>query len=64
MPPTSRLYKGRHIAERRALAGELLDLEATWRAEEVVAQIADDFLVPQEVEEDMARLKAPREPDA
>ncbi len=50
--------------ERRALAGELLDLEATWRAEEEVAQIADDLLVPQEVEEDMARLKARRGPDA
>ncbi len=50
--------------ERRALAGELRDLEATWRAEEEVAQIADDLLVPKEVEEDMARLKARRGPDA
>ena len=45
--------------ERRALAGELLDLEAAWQAAEEVAQIADDLLVPRSVEEDLARLKSP-----
>lgn len=44
--------------ERRALAGELLDLEMAWRAEEEVAQIADDLLVPSKIEDDLARLKA------
>ena len=48
--------------ERRALAGELLDLELTWRAEEEVAQIADDLLVPKKIEDDMARLKDPGDP--
>ena len=44
--------------ERRALAGELLDLEAAWRAAEEVAQIADDLLVPKQIEDDLARLKS------
>jgi hypothetical protein len=45
--------------ERRALAGELLDLEMAWRAAEEVAQIADDLLVPQAIEEHIERLKKP-----
>jgi hypothetical protein len=43
--------------ERRALAGELLDLEMAWRAAEEVAQIADDLLVPEAIEEHIERLK-------
>jgi hypothetical protein len=34
--------------ERRALAGELLTLEAAWREAEEIASIADDMFVPQE----------------
>jgi hypothetical protein len=45
--------------ERRALAGELLDLEMAWRAAEEVAQIADDLLVPKAIEEHIERLKKP-----
>ncbi|NNG15243.1 MAG: hypothetical protein HKM89_02100, partial [Gemmatimonadales bacterium] len=45
--------------ERRALAGELLDLEMAWRAAEEVAQIADDLLVPKEIEEHIERLRTP-----
>ena len=43
--------------ERRALAGELIDLEMAWREAEEVAQIADNLLVSEEIEDDMARLK-------
>ena len=49
--------------ERRALAGELLDLEMAWRAAEEVAQIADDLLVPKAIEEHMERLKSPIQSD-
>jgi hypothetical protein len=45
--------------EQRALAGELLDLEAAWRAAEEVAHIADNLLVPEEIEEFIARHKKP-----
>jgi hypothetical protein len=34
--------------ERRALAGELLTLEAAWREAEEIAKIADDMFVPKE----------------
>jgi hypothetical protein len=51
--------------ERRALAGELIDLEMAWREAEEVAQIADNLLVSEEIEDDMARLKTlDRETDA
>ncbi len=43
--------------EQRALAGELLDLEAAWRAADEVAQIADNLLVPPEIEERIERMK-------
>jgi hypothetical protein len=33
-------------AERRALEGELTELEASWRRAEEVAAIADDLLLP------------------
>jgi hypothetical protein len=38
-------------AERRAMEGELAVLEAAWRNAEEIASIADDLLVPREVEE-------------
>jgi hypothetical protein len=38
-------------SERRALAGELLTLEAAWREAEEIASIADNMFVPQETEE-------------
>ncbi len=41
--------------ERRALAGELLTLEAAWREAEEIAQIADDMFVPEETREFIER---------
>jgi hypothetical protein len=38
-------------SERRALAGELLTLEAAWREAEEIANIADNMFVPRETEE-------------
>lgn len=45
--------------ERRALEGELAELEQAWRDAEEVAGIADNLLVPQGVETDLRRLKDP-----
>lgn len=42
-------------AERRALEGELAELEASWRRAEEVAAIADDLLLPKSVGEFIAR---------
>ncbi len=47
--------------ERRALEGELRNLEAAWRAAEEIAGIADDLLLPAGTEE---FLEANRAPDA
>jgi hypothetical protein len=44
-------------AERRALEGELAQLEESWRDAEEVAAIADDLLVPSGVEAALRRLK-------
>jgi hypothetical protein len=44
--------------ERRALAGELVELELAWRQAEEIAAIADNLLVPPEHE---ARIAAERE---
>ena len=44
--------------ERRALAGELLTLEAAWREAEEVAAIADGLLVPEEVRGQLDRLRS------
>ncbi len=41
--------------ERRALAGELLELEAAWRVAEEIAGIADNLLVPKEVNDFIER---------
>ncbi len=35
--------------ERRALEGELAELESAWRRAEEIAAIADDLLVPESV---------------
>lgn len=44
-------------AERRALEGELADLEVRWREAEEIAAIADDLLLPRAVAQVLARLK-------
>lgn len=44
-------------AERRAIAGELEILEAAWREADEIAGIADNLLVPDEVERKMGELK-------
>ncbi len=44
-------------AERRALEGELAQLEAAWRHAEEVAEIADNLLVPESIERFVRREK-------
>jgi len=44
-------------AERRALEGELAQLELAWKDAEEVAAIADNLLVPASVDEEYKRLK-------
>jgi hypothetical protein len=44
-------------AERRALHGELAELEAAWRSAEEIAGIADSLLVAPEVDSQLHRLK-------
>ncbi len=44
-------------SERRALEGELAELEAAWRSAEEVAAIADDLLLPDPVQRLLARMK-------
>lgn len=43
--------------ERRALEGELAELEERWREAEAIAAIADDLLVPTTVSDMMAKLR-------
>ena len=45
-------------AERRAMDGELAELERAWREAEEVAEIADNLLVPESVESAFEKLKA------
>ncbi len=47
-------------AERRWLAGELLELERAWREAEELAAIADSLAVPQDVEARLEVLRAGR----
>jgi hypothetical protein len=47
-------------AERRALAGELAELESAWRAAEEVAAIADNLLLPSGIANFLAREKESR----
>jgi hypothetical protein len=44
--------------ERRALQGELMELEQRWRAAEEIAGIADSLTVPDSVDQRFAALKA------
>ena len=58
MPKASRLALEMALheeQERRALAGELLTLEAAWREAEEIAGISDNLLVPNEVDEFIER---------
>ena len=44
-------------SERRAMDGELADLERAWREAEEIAKIADDMFVPASIDTELARLK-------
>jgi hypothetical protein len=44
-------------SERRAMEGELAELERVWREAEEVAHIADNLLVPESVDEQFRKLK-------
>ena len=46
--------------ERRALEGELAELEQAWRTAEEIARIADDLFLPSSVERMLARLRSAR----
>jgi hypothetical protein len=48
--------------ERRALAGELVDLELAWREAEEIAAIADDMFVPAEHEAFIEAHRRSRDP--
>ena len=43
--------------ERRALEGELKQLEETWREAEEIAAISDEMFLPQGVSNKLAQLK-------
>jgi hypothetical protein len=45
-------------AERRALEGELEELERAWRDAEEIAGISDDLLLPESVSMDLERMKS------
>jgi hypothetical protein len=51
-------------AERRWLAGELVELEEAWRAAEELAAIADTLGIPEEVETRLAALRSESKPAA
>jgi hypothetical protein len=44
-------------AERRAMLGELDELERAWREAEEIAGIADNLLVPESVDEQFRKMK-------
>ena len=48
-------------SERRALEGELHELEAAWKGAEEIAGIADDMFLPASVTTELARLKRQRD---
>ena len=48
-------------SERRALEGELHELEAAWKDAEEIAGIADDMFLPESVTSELARLKRQRD---
>lgn len=45
--------------ERRAMDGELAELERAWRTAEEIAAIADDLLLPASMDDQLAQLKGP-----
>jgi hypothetical protein len=47
-------------SERRALEGELAELESAWRDAEEIAAIADDMFLPEGTAEELAALKRAR----
>ncbi len=49
-------------SERRAMDGELADLEQAWRDAEEIAKISDDMFVPASIDAARERLRAPRDP--
>ncbi|HEU4629344.1 MAG TPA: hypothetical protein VFS08_06340 [Gemmatimonadaceae bacterium] len=60
LPPPVRLaleMAASEDAERRALEGELAELEAAWREAERIAGIADDLLLPEQVAERLDAMK-------
>ena len=60
LPPLSRIAFEMALhqeQERRAMEGELDELRAAWRAAEELAQISDNLLVPEEVEEKIEAFK-------
>ena len=48
-------------SERRALEGELHELETAWKDAEEIAGIADDMFLPESVTTELARLKRQRD---
>ena len=44
-------------AERRAIEGELAELERAWREAEEIAGIADSLLLPDDVNASMERMR-------
>lgn len=50
-------------SERRAMDGELEDLERAWRDAEEIAKIADDMFVPASIDAARERLRAVRNPE-
>ena len=49
-------------SERRALEGELAQLEAAWRHAEEIAEISDNMFLPPSIDDWIARLRGPRSP--
>src|SRR5262249_23632927 len=50
--------------ERRAMEGELAELERRWRAAEVIANIADSLTLPEEIERRVDDLRTRGDGDA
>jgi hypothetical protein len=64
LPPSTRLALEMALheeQERRALAGELAELERAWREAEEIAAIADDLALPGTVRARFARLRGARD---
>ncbi len=60
LPSTSRLALEMALheeSERRAMDGELADLERAWREAETIAKIADDMFVTPAIDDEMKRLQ-------